>query len=815
MNKFSLFVTCCLSFVLSNELMSQLKMQPWEDQFIIKEYPNNKPSYEAIERGISEAKLKSNLGARTIGLWQSQGPGNIGARVNTIAIHPTNENIILAGFSDGGLWKTVDGGGNWKPIFENEIVQAIGHIAFDPNNPNTIYVGTGDPNISAYPRAGTGIYVSENMGETWKYIGLASSRIISKIIVDKENSNIIYAAALGTPFIKDTNRGVYKSNDKGKSWQKILFVNDSTGISDLVIDSKNNNKLYAIGWNRIRNNYRSLVGGPDAKIYKTSDAGSTWAIKDNGLPKGSYSRMGIALSESNPSVLYAQMTTANNFELEGIYRSINEGESWDKIGAPNQSGLPSAPLGGFGWYFGKLRINPNNADELFLLGVGLHRYTPATGWRNADGASVHPDKHDLVIKGNNVYLATDGGLYKSSLSSITSWQDIENIPTTQVYRTSYDPHNPGLYWLGAQDNGTCKGNSFGTNSWQRVWGGDGFQMQFDPKNPRIMMATSQNGALVISRNAGITFTSATDGLNNNRHWDMHYIFSQNEPNTLYTGTDLMYQGTVSSTDVSWQAISANLMTGNPNAYRKQITHVDQSKLDNGILYCGTTEGSVWGCTKKNDWTKITNGLPDRYVSCVKASPNIKNNAYVSFTGYRDNEEIAYIYKSTDQGKSWKSISSNLPKVAINDILVLEKYNDKVILVATDAGVYLTINSGISWQRLGINMPIIPVFDIDHDVEINRIIAGTYARSILTYDLSQVNLLDITSTKEEFINSIRVYPTLTQDILNLDIKEPYTIYDELGKTILIGKDQKIDVSSFKAGIYFINSIEGSAKFIVAK
>jgi photosystem II stability/assembly factor-like uncharacterized protein len=793
-------------------------MEPWEDAFAMKEYPLSTPSYNAIEKGYNKAKLQSQMGQRTQGKWQIEGPGNIGARVNSIAIHPTNENIIFAGYSDGGLWKSIDGGANWKSVFDNEVILAIGHIAFDPSNPNRVYVGTGDPNISAYPRAGGGIYVSDNMGESWKYIGLVSSRIISKIIINKNNSNIVYASTMGTPFIKDIHRGVYKSTDKGATWSQVLHINDSTGVSDLIVDPNNPEKFYALGWNRIRNNYRSLVGGPDCKIYKTSDGGGTWKTIENGLPNGPYSRLGFAVAPSNSSVLYAQYTSRTSFELEAIYKSSDEGQSWIKIASPGENGMPNAPLGGFGWYFGKMRVNPTDENDLFLLGVGLHRYV-GSSWRSLDvnnaNISVHADKHDLIIRNNNLYLATDGGLYKTNLNNIANWQDIENIPTTQVYRTAYDPHRPNTYWLGAQDNGTCSGNGAAINSWQRVWGGDGFQMQFHPTDKNIMLATSQNGALVISRDGGNAFRDAGAGLNNNRHWDMHYIFGKHSPTRLYTGTDMMYEGVISSTEVKWTAISGNLMQGNPNAYRKQITHVDQSPLSPGILYCGTTEGSVWGAQNKNDWQRISGGLPDRYVSSVKASPNIKDNVYVSYTGYRDNEEIAYIYKSTNLGTSWKSISSNLPKVAINDILVLEKYMDRVIFVATDAGIYMTVNGGDSWDRLGDNMPFIPVFDIDYDIANNKIIGGTFARGIMTFDLNQISLTEPTSVKETFVNTIKVWPTTTQSEINLEINHPYIIYDALGKQMHSGKEVELDVSSYPQGTYYVSSLEGIARFIVVK
>jgi photosystem II stability/assembly factor-like uncharacterized protein len=818
MSKRNFYYLICLLFFFSCKKEVNPKFVPYEDLFIDKQFPSQVPNVKAMEIGLNEAK-RTMSSLRSPGQWEVEGPGNIGARINSIAIHPNDENIILAGFSDGGLWKTIDGGKNWKSIFENEIYQSVGSICFDPQNPNRIYVGTGDPNISAYPRAGGGIYMSENLGDSWIYIGLKETKIISRIIIPTQNSNIIYASAMGTPFVKDKHRGVYKSIDKGKNWTQVLHVNDSCGVSEIVIDPSNPNKVYAVSWNRLRTNRKSLVAGPDAALYKSNDGGNNWIKLDNGIPKKNYSRLGFAIAPSNPKVMYLEMTSSTNFELDGIYKSNDEGATWDLFAQINNNGLPTSPLGGFGWYFGKLRVDPENENELYMLGVELFQYNPSQkSWRSVDdfsnGENLHADKHDLIIRNGNKYLATDGGLYKSMKNSNNTWEDIENIPTTQFYRTAYDPHRTNAYWGGAQDNGTSTGNKGKLNSWERIYGGDGFQMAFHPTNPNIMFATSQNGNLQISRNGGATFNNAASGIQGTRHWDMQYIISKHNPSILYSGTEQFYKGTVGTNSVSWTPISPVLINPTNIAHRKQMTSLDESSLSPDILYCGLSDGMVWN-TKDGgkNWKPINKQLPERYVSSIKASPNIQNNVYITYTGYRDDEEIPYVFRSTDNGDNWTNITSNLPPIAVNDIYILKQQNDDVLFVGTDAGVYFTTNGGSSWDRLGTNMPLIPIFDMDYDIKNNKLIAATFARGIMTFDLKQVGLNLETGTTSKNLIPIQIKPNITNDYITLEGEDKtYTIINSNGKIMGKYHSTKLDVSNYPNGYYIVKTKTGQGRFI---
>jgi photosystem II stability/assembly factor-like uncharacterized protein len=799
--------------------LSDLKIEPQEELFLAKHYPEKIPNYAAYERALHEAKEGIKSGSRSEGSWEIQGPSNIGARINTIAIHPNNEQIIFAGFADGGLWKTSNGGKDWKPVFDAEIVQSIGSICFDPINPNTLFVGTGDPNVSGYPRTGGGVYKSEDLGNTWKYVGLKETNIISRITIHKSNPNVVFASAMGIPFYKNNDKGVYKSTDYGNTWKQILFINDSTGVSEIVLHPTNQNIIYAIGWNRIRNNKKSIVSGPDAKIWRSKDGGSTWEKLINGLPEGPHTRMGIAIAESNPKVLYAQYTSANDLEFEALYKSEDGGDNWSLHTKLGEKGLDGKPFGGFGWYFGKVRVNPIDENDIFILGVNLLRYDKNFDlWNYVDFTNddlrVHADKHDLIMKGNNIYLATDGGLYKSKLNAISEWEDIENIPTTQFYRTAYDPHRQNNYWGGAQDNGTSVGNKSSTLNWERVYGGDGFQMAFHPEDDQIIFAESQRGNIVVSKDNGANWRSASMGLTGSRHWDMQYIISSHNPNVMYTGTDKFFKN-INGTDAEWKEISPVLVNPTSDAIIHQFTTVSESPIDSNILYCGTSDGMVWNTLDGGlNWNQITNGIPNKYVSSIKASPSFKNTVYVTFTGYKDNDNASHIYMSNVSGTIWNDISGDLPSLAINDVLVYPNGKDNVIFVATDGGIYFTKNRGSNWERLGNNMPLIPVFDIEYDSNFDRIIGATFARGIQTFDLKQISLDQETSTIDQQ-HTIKVFPNVSPDLIHIygiDANEKIILYNINGEVISKQRGNKINLQGLPCGMYILK-VKGLSKKVI--
>lgn len=763
-----------------NEKLAQ-KMTPNDFFMMQRSFPDPAFDYRAYIRGMREAVHSIGLRSNFRGFdleWTTQGPGNIGARVNTLAVHPRNENIIYAGFAHGGVFKTSDGGGSWKPIFDEQPFLSIGDICLDPSDPEKVYVGTGDVNIPGGYFIGDGVYRSTDGGENWESIGLSEMGIISQVLVSPDDSRVIFAAAMGLPSVRDNNRGLYKSTDGGQSWRQVLFVSNQAGVIDLAMRPGNSNVMYAASWDRYRTNYESLVSGTNAAIWKSTDGGENWTKLTNGLPTTEMGRIGLDIFESDPDILFATYVNDQN-EFEAIYKSEDAGASWEQIsGIQNfmDSGEFS-PLGGFGWYFGKMRVNPSDDQDMWLLGVDL--------WRSKDGGvswqlatppwweySVHADKHDMVIlPSGKVLLATDGGIYQTDLEMET-WTDIENIPATQFYRVGYNPHQPDNYYGGAQDNGTSGGNLQFINEWERIYGGDGFQPYFHPTDPAVFYVETQNGNIAVTDNFGGFFQSADQGLGNDRtNWDTPYFISPHNPDVLYAGTYRLHKSTAGIVP-DYQPITPDLTTGIDDRYYT-ISTIHESPVREGLLYAGTSDGRVWRVENEGvEIEEISNSLPERYVTSVKASPDFENYVYVTHSGYKWNEYTPRIHRSKSKGTDWEDISGNLPDIAINDVYILPGHKDSVIFVGTDAGVFGTLNGGLEWERLGVNMPAIPVYDLEWNAANNELIAGTFARSIMTYDLNKISGSVSTKEQQQVVESknahVKIYPNPARDFVEVTV-----------------------------------------------
>jgi photosystem II stability/assembly factor-like uncharacterized protein len=740
-------------------------MKPNEYWEAAHEYPYFTPDIEMYRTAMLMAN--QSVGERDAGApfdaqWTVQGPGNIGARINTMEVHPTNPNIIYLGFSGGGLWKTTDGGQTWQPIFDQQTFHSIGDIELDPNNPNTIYVGTGDPNIGLNAAIGDGIWKSTNGGQTWQSLGLTAQAIVTEIIALPNGT--LWAATMGTPFERNNQRGVYKSTNGGQTWQQSLFVDNQTGIAELAVDPSNPNILYAGTWPRIRTNQESYNVGETAGVWKTSDGGQTWNRLAGGLPSGVMGRVGLDIDATNPNrlaVTYADATS--NFN--NIYLTDDGGQTWFN---PQNDGLEYGFQGGFAWFFGQVRINPFNPEDIWMCGVDM--------WRTLDRGqtwfrttpewweySVHADKHDInFIDANTIIIATDGGAYRSTDAGMT-WTDIENIPTTQLYRVAYNPHSPTEYFGGAQDNGTFGGNTTNIDFWPRLWGGDGFQPVFHPTDPLIFYFETQNGNIVGTFD-GNNIISGTDGIESSdrRFWDMPYFISPHDANNMYTGTYRVYKSF--SHPAFWAPISEDLTDGDLlGGIFNTISAIDESPLVPDRIYVGTTDGNVWrGDANTALWTNITAGLPERYVTSIRPSPKFPNRVYVSHSGYRDNDFTAHIHRSDDQGATWQPIGGNMPPVAVHDLLIVPNTDDKVICAATDGGVFATRDGGLSWTRLANGLPTVRTLHLQRNPVENTLIAGTFSRSIMTYPLDTLTQ-GLVSTQAPSASAMRftVRPTLTQ------------------------------------------------------
>jgi len=663
--------------------------------------------------------------------WTLQGPANVAGRVNTLAVKPDDEDTVLAGFSAGGIFKTTDGGVNWHPVFDNAPELSIGDIVFDPADPNIVYAGTGDPNMPSTVFNGDGIFKSTDAGETWQHLGLAQQGIISKIQIDPTNPQIIYVATMGNPYLRDNERGIYKSTDGGQTWTQSLFVSNQAGASDLIINPVNPQILYASFWDRIRNNQESVLHGPHARVYKTTNGGQTWTQLGGGLPTGVMGRTGLAMSEQNPDKLYVvyidSLATPG-----GLFKTVNGGDTWTSV---NIDALENK-CANFGWYFGKIKLSPTNDEEIYFHAIIMWRKAAGSNtWLTASGG--HADSHDLAFTpSGRRYWANDGGVYRNDPGQ-QFWTKCKNLPTTQFYRTNFNLHFPNTYYAGAQDNGIQKGNGTDINNWISVYPADGFRSAFHPTDPNTFWVEVQNGTIHKTTDGGTSwqFGQTCFGTDDRCNWDAPFFLSPHHPEKLFAATYRVY---ISSNGTTWSAISDDLTDGIIYGARfHNISCLNESPILPDKLVAGTSDGNVWRRDPTGGWVKISTGLPDRYVTSVHCSPSFTNRIFTTHSGYRDNEYIPHIHRSDNNGQTWTDISSNLPPIPVNDLLVWPGHADSVLFAATDAGVYFSTSSGNSWARLGGNMPFIPVFDLEQNPVRKELVAATYARGIWTMPFDSV------------------------------------------------------------------------------
>lgn len=780
-----------------------------EDFLLIRAYPDAYIDPAAFGAVVNKALAAAHNAVREEESWIVEGPGNIGGRINCSAIDPVNPNTMFVGNASGGIFKTTDGGLNWTPVFDAQPYLAIGAITIDPSDHQTVWAGTGDLNISGYPFIGDGIYKSIDGGLTWTHMGLTAQCIVAKIIVDPTNSAIIYAAAMGIPFFESADRGLYKSTDGGLTWNQVLFVDEDAGIIDVVMSPADPLTLYAASWNRIRNNQSTVVYGPDAHIYKSTNGGNTWSVLTNGLPAFNTCRIGLAISQQNPSKLYA-MIVDTTLVLQGVYKTVNAGSSWSNVTGNFDNGV----FGTQGWYFGKIYVNPANDNQIYIPGVDLQKSSDGgNNWSTATPPwwtyEVHADGHYMdFVNENTFYYCTDGGMYKTT-DNCATWSDAEDIPNTQFYHVAYNPFQADQVFGGAQDNGTTGGSALGINEWERIYGGDGFKPVYDPFNSNLFYVETQNGGLAYTNNGGLSFDDFTNGIdwNDRVSWDMPYIISPVNHTVFYCGTYRVYKRN-GAPNGSWSPVSPDLTDGVVYGDRFHvITTIAQSSLNENFLYAGTSDGNVWYSQDGSNWVNVTSGLPERYVTSIFASPGDTTGVYVTHSGYKNNDFIPHIHKSVNNGQSWTDISGDLPQWAINDVWVMPG-NEATIFVATDGGVYYTENGGVNWNRLGNNMPLIAVYDIEFNPVSNRLIAGTFARSIWTIDISKLTGIQAPAPAN---NQVTVYPNPVTDYLTLDLNNSLmssiVIYNTKGEVVFSRENihprpkPEIPVVDLPAGIYY--------------
>lgn len=769
------------------------------------------------EEAIEYVKHMPSHQADNLLPWTLVGPTNIEGRVTIIVIHPANPQIVYIGTANGGVWKSTNFCSSWVSVFDNQNTSSIGALAIDPVNPNIIYCGTGESNSlrSYYP--GTGIYKSTDAGATWSFSGLANTYSFGNIVVNPVNTQIIYAAAVGSTRRKNIERGLYKSTNGGSTWFQSLYVADSVGAIDVVLDPSNPDKVFAAMWERQRREDYIKYGGPMTALYVTTNGGAGWSVVNGGFPSNAsdLGRISLDICTSNPQVIYA-LTAYANGNTRGLYKSTNGGVNWALVNAS------AAGSSNYAWFNRICKVNPNDANNVYCGGLNMERSTNGGSGFSTISAS-HVDHHALAFAPSNsnfVVNGNDGGIDYSTNGGV-SWLASTTLPVTQFYAGEIDYNNPNTILAGAQDNGTVR-TTGSLGGWSEINGGDGFYCLVDYSNSQRVYASSQTGGLVRSTNGGASFLSGTSGLDlAYTNWMTPYVMDKTNPLVLYCGTYKIHKTTNGMQ--SWTQISPDLANGHVQNLGT-ITTVDVSASDPNVIYCGTDDANVWVTTNGGtNWTKINSGLPYRWVTRVTTHPTQANVCYVTLSGYKVDSTGAHVYKTTNFGATWNSISSNLPNAPCNDILVDPAF-PQTLYLATDVGVMISENDGASWSLHSSGIPSsVPCHDLTLHNLTRKLVVWTHGRSAYRTDIQPVGIVSINgipgsfSLEQNYPNPFNPETKIKYRIAENNTDVRLTVYDITGRIVAQPVNQKqksgtYEVSfnggKFASGMYFYRLNAGS-------
>lgn len=766
---------------------TQFVRKPVDEMFAQRAYPTGEIPFEHFQQAVQQSKRFRTERSNKQVSWQFAGPLNMGGRISSLAIHPSDPQTIFIGAASGGVFRSTNSGNDWQAVFDEAEILSIGDVAISPSDPQVIYVGTGEANAGGGSVAydGFGMYKSVDGGDTWQHKGLIESGSIGRVAVHPANPDIVYVAAMGRLFANNADRGLFRSIDGGNSWENVLFVNDSTGAVDVLIHPDQPDIVYAVTWERVRRPHRRSYGGAGCGIYKSENGGNSWIKLQTGLPVGeNIGRIGIHLCEQSPHVLYAIYADKIGY-FAGVYKSVNGGSTWTQTNDAALGGLYSS----FGWWFGRIVVDPNDENTVYVLGLDVYKTTNGGQSWTLSSSNVHVDQHDLVIlpaNSNALYLGNDGGLY-TSVNAGLSWTHNKLLPITQFYTCEIDEQLPHRLYGGAQDLGTLRTLSGQFDDWYVIYGGDGFRVLVDPTNNNYLYAEYQYGGFARSVNGGLSFSSAVNGINGNdrKNWHTPVVFNPLNPNSLYIGTNKLYKTTQRA--IYWQAISNDLTKGpgNGNLVYGTISCMDVNRADTNVIYAGTDDGKVWVTQNEGaSWTDITEGLPNRWVTSLSSSATEPATVYVSFSGYRYDSYIPHILKSVNYGEDWVDIGTLLPEVPVNKVLA-DPLLSGVVYAATDFGMYFTLDDGQNWQMMGEGLPNVPVTDLRlHDPE-RRLFAATYGRSMYSIDLDE--LVGQAESPRMDEAQISVWPNPAKDYVFVDVQDistgiDFELYDASGKQV---------------------------------
>ena len=693
------------------------------------------------------------------------GPGGMSGRVTSIDVVHSNPDIMYAGTASGGLWKSTSGGIKWNPIFDHEATASIGAVAIQQSNPSVIWVGTGEGNPRNSLNGGYGIYKSLDGGKNWQLMGLEKTRHIHRVIVDPTNPNTVYVAAIGSPWGEHQERGVYKTTDGGKTWVKILYTNPKSGAADLVMDPQNPNKLIAAMWEHKRDPWFFNSGGEGSGLYSTYDGGETWKkiSSEDGLPKGTLGRIGVAISPSKPNVIYALIEAKKN----ALYKSIDGGNQWEMV-SDNMDEIGNRPF-----YYADIYVDSQNENRLFSIftyvnvsedgGKSFKQLMPAYGVDNG----IHPDHHawwihptnsDFMIDGNDggLNITKDGG---------NSWRFVGNLPVAQFYHINVDNEFPYNVYGGMQDNGSWRGPAYvwraqgiRNSYWQEISFGDGFDVIPDKKDSQFGWTMSQQG--YVSRydwktgnNYIVRPTHPDADMNLRFNWNAAINIDPNSNNTLYFGSQFVHKSTDKGD--TWKIISPDLTTNDPDKLKQHesggltmdatgaenhctILVIEPSIVETDMLWVGTDDGRVHytqdGGTQWTEVTKNIKGLPKgSWIPQIKASKTNKGEALLVANDYRRFNYTPYVYRTKNYGKSWERIVDEKDVKSFALSIIEDSEEPNLLFLGTDDGLYISIDKGVKWIKWTEGFPTVPVKDLVIHPRENDLVIGTFGRAAWVLD----------------------------------------------------------------------------------
>jgi len=698
---------------------------------------------------INLKNLFGDLRARHIG------PALMSGRINDMEVHPTNNQIIYAGTAGGGVWKSNDAGTTFNPIFDDHS-QSIGAVAIDPNDPdNVIYVGTGETWTRNSVSYGDGLYKSIDGGSNWKKLGFDKSERIANIIVNPKNSKEVYVAVLGALWSDSDERGVYKSSDAGETWEKILYIDEKTGAADMTMDPKNPSILYASMWEFRRTAWSFSSGGDNSALYKSIDAGKTWNKIHNGFPDGQLGRLAIAVAPSDANILYT-VIEAEDPKRKGLYRSDDAGANWKQLN--NDFGITVRPF-----YFSRITVDPRNPDV--VVKGGLFGSISKDGGKTFKSlGNMHSDIHDVVFDihdSDRIYAGTDGGVYRSWNGGVTM-EIVENLPLSQFYQISVDDAEPYNIYGGLQDNGSWYGpssSSGGINAgdWKSIGAGDGFRVLKHPTK-NIIYSEMQGAENVWRYDVDNKLVKTIQplelaGYEDLRfNWNAPMAISIHQPDRFYMGSQFLHK----SEDMgdTWEIISPDLSTNDGTKQQQAdsgglsmdnsgaenhttIFTIAESPVDENVIWVGTDDGNVQ-VTKDGgkNWQNVVSnikGLPSNtWTYHIEASVHGKGIAYAVFDGHNSGDMQPYVYKTSDFGMTWSNIiTDNVIGTSRN---IQEDYeNENLLFLGTEFGLYITADGGNHWEKFTKNVPPVAVHFIDLQKQTNDLVLGTHGRGIIIID----------------------------------------------------------------------------------